>query len=275
MRVYTRDSGDWMALGWEAQALFVLALRKCDRAGFLSIGRAGHRGLAALVGMPADVVERALPILLADGCVVTGSEPGQLVVPNFIEAQETPQTDAQRSRERRARERDRAITKRDAGITGRVANVTTAHEDARPSTPFRSDPCFLSVPGSVPLSVSDPRANSGPKMAYDWLEFFKPRWCAKAGRLTYGQGEADAKAMGRLDDLLASLENADREADWEARERIVEEFLRSSDQRTIEAGHSFAFFAARFNGLRVPQSTRSAPQGKPAPYRWPDAPVPR
>jgi hypothetical protein len=109
VRVYTRDTPDWLALGWEAQALFVLALRKVDRAGMLDLGKVGVRGLAALLGMPVEVVERALPILLADGCAaISGSI---VMIPNFIEAQETPQSDRQRKAESRAKARDRARLK--------------------------------------------------------------------------------------------------------------------------------------------------------------------
>lgn len=106
VRVYTRDTPDWLALGWEAQALLMLTLRKVDRAGMLDLGKAGPRGLAALVGMPAEVVEPALQTLLRDGCAaMSGSV---LVFPNFIEAQETPQSDRQRKAESRAKARDRA-----------------------------------------------------------------------------------------------------------------------------------------------------------------------
>lgn len=109
IRVYTRDTAEWVALGWEAQALFVLALRKMDRAGILELGRAGTRGLAALVGMPIEVVDRALPVLLEDGCLVLSGT--TLVAPNYIEAQESKQSDAQRQRESRARARDLAAVR--------------------------------------------------------------------------------------------------------------------------------------------------------------------
>jgi len=107
VRVYTRDTTDWIALGWEAQSLFLLMLRKVDRAGVLELGRSGERGLAALVGMPVDVVQRALPILLADGCVAQGGT--ALVMPNFIKAQEATQTDKARKQAQRERDRARAM----------------------------------------------------------------------------------------------------------------------------------------------------------------------
>jgi hypothetical protein len=125
VRVYTRDTTDWVALGWEAQALFLLALRKLDRAGILELGKSGRRGLAALVGMPIEVVERVLPVLTEDGCLALNGS--TLVAPNFIEAQEAKQSDAQRKRESRAAARDLAA----AGVTNRddsSRNVTGADE---------------------------------------------------------------------------------------------------------------------------------------------------
>jgi hypothetical protein len=142
VRVYTRDTTDWVALGWQAQGLFLLVMRKVDRAGILDLGKSGVRGLAALVAMPLEVVERALPILLEDGCVkLNGSV---LVIPNFIEAQEAKQSDAQRKREQRARDRDMAsagVTNRDqvsrnvtgADASGGVASVSVTPSCAVPS----------------------------------------------------------------------------------------------------------------------------------------------
>jgi hypothetical protein len=104
VRVYTRDTADWLALGWEAQALFVLLLRKMDRVGSLDLGRHGARGLAALLRVPLEVVERALPLLLADGCIEQHET--VLVCRNFIEAQEASMSAAARQKESRLRRRD-------------------------------------------------------------------------------------------------------------------------------------------------------------------------
>jgi hypothetical protein len=116
----------------------------------------------------------------------------------------------------------------------------------------------LGTSGSSPLEDPDqsqPRAKS----SHDWLSYFKPRYWEIRGR-QYGQGEADAKACGRLAELLDSLPVEERAEDWEARERIVAEFLARSDQRTQEAGWSFAFFASSFNGLRIPPERRPKPE---------------
>jgi hypothetical protein len=104
VRLYTRDTVDWLALGWEGQALFVFILRKVDRAGVLELGRGGARGLAAMFQMPLDVLERSLALLLQDGCLEqVGST---LVVRNFIEAQEAAMSPNARKAESRLKQRD-------------------------------------------------------------------------------------------------------------------------------------------------------------------------
>lgn len=118
VRVYTRDTGEWLALGWEAQALFLFALRKADRAGIVQTGKARARGLAGMTGMPLDVVERVLPLLLEDGCLRESA--GGYIIPNFIAAQETPSSDAQRKRDQRERDRDKAVAE---GSTGSRAGL--------------------------------------------------------------------------------------------------------------------------------------------------------
>lgn len=104
VKIYTRDTAEVLALGWEARSLFWELLRKTDRAGIVSVGKTGLRGVAGLTGFPLDVVERAMSILLDDGCVV--ERPGTYVIRNFMPAQETPQSD--RARKQAQRERDLA-----------------------------------------------------------------------------------------------------------------------------------------------------------------------
>lgn len=154
VRLYTRDTGEWLAFGWEAQALFALALRKCDRAGILWTGPKHARGLAAMVGMPAEVVERALPLLLEgdqDNPPPMAVKPGCILIRNFIEAQEAAQSDAQRQREKRARDRE-TVTNRDDVVTKRDETVTGCHEQSQGVTPC------LAVPSlAVPKQLSVPQ----------------------------------------------------------------------------------------------------------------------
>jgi len=97
------------------------------------------------------------------------------------------------------------------------------------------------------------------KTAYDWLEFFKVRHREKTGRF-YGQGTADATALANFADLLASLPPDQRAADWDARERIVAEFLARTDSKTVQDGWPFCFFTTNFRGLAMPPDKRPAPE---------------
>ena len=76
-RIYCRDTLDWLALSWDAQALWTALNRKATRAGRIDLGRVGRRGVAALVGR-AELAERlaaALDELLVDGCVLLEGTP--------------------------------------------------------------------------------------------------------------------------------------------------------------------------------------------------------
>jgi hypothetical protein len=130
VRVYTRDTDDWLCLSWEARALLGFLFRKVDRAGVLETKR-GARGVAAIVMMPPAIVATALPELLADGCVVE-HELGYCI-PNFIEAQEAAQSDKQRAKESRERRRLRGRTSQpvtDRHVTSQ--NVTFESRSERP-----------------------------------------------------------------------------------------------------------------------------------------------
>ena len=43
VKVYTRDTGEWTLLSWDAQALLLQILRKVDRSGVLQLGKHGAR----------------------------------------------------------------------------------------------------------------------------------------------------------------------------------------------------------------------------------------
>lgn len=109
VRVYTRDTPEWLSMSFLAQGLFVLLLRKVDRAGILPLGRLGKKGAAIAIGHAHEWnrLEAALEELLDDGCIVIQGD--RLVVPNFIEAQEAPASNKLRQAEFRARARTKAL----------------------------------------------------------------------------------------------------------------------------------------------------------------------
>ena len=214
VRAYTRDTLEWLALGWEAHALFWELLRKADRAGILELGRAGHVGISVATGIPIDVVERALPSLLRDGCV---SERGTcLVIKNYIDAQEAKASDKQRQREHRAKARDLALSQNVTGqaiaVTGcdeKSRTVTGCHADSVSVTPIRTEPSRdLCVSGSsLPLPASDqskPRARPcgrdlveafGQERSKVWPACFP--WVTAKNR----DGSADSFAASLPDDV--------------------------------------------------------------------------
>jgi hypothetical protein len=105
VRLYRRETPEWCLLSWQARALFYELLRRVDLAGYLHVGRAGLRGVAALVRMPLDVVVGALggeDGLLAHGLVVK-VERGY-IIPDFVESQPLESGGAQKRWSRAAYE---------------------------------------------------------------------------------------------------------------------------------------------------------------------------
>lgn len=162
VRLYTRDTAEWLCLPWQARAVWPLLVRKADRSGIIET-RLGSRGLAALVALPEDVTAPGVEGLLVDGCLEVHAL-GYLI-PNYLEAQETPQSDGQRKRESRERRRvgvtprhggSRGVTIRDQtsqNVTkGHAVShaVTRGHEVSLLSEPSRADPDTDAFPTSPP-----------------------------------------------------------------------------------------------------------------------------
>jgi hypothetical protein len=216
VRVYTRNTGEWILLGWEAQALLVLALRQCDRAGILKTGANHARGLAAMVGMPLDVVTRSLPLLLEGDGPPMVARGDSLVVRNFLEAQESPQSDAQRSREFRARDRDRKLaieTNRDGSETNRSEIVTQKNDSTQVATSRHSVPCLsvpcLTVPNQIKRSPAA-RVECSPAFVEFWKQY--PRKVAKGAAIKAWPG----------DDLLPVITLA---LDWQIKRWTDPQFI--------------------------------------------------
>lgn len=156
IRFYTRDTDEWLVLPWQSRAAWPLIMRKADRSGFIT-AKLGARGVAVMIGLPAEVVEPAIAGLLEDGCLT--QVPGGYFIPNFLAAQEARSSDAQRqrdSRERRRTEKMQESVSRSQNVTDASRPVTVGHDWSQPVTPC------LAVP-SVPEnshSARDPAVPS-------------------------------------------------------------------------------------------------------------------
>src|SRR5436309_1936659 len=98
VKVYRRETDDDLILSWQARALWAAMMIKFDRAGLIETRRRA-RGLAALVRIPVDVVQAALPELLEDGRVQ--EVPVGYFARNFLIAQEASKSDKLRQRDSR------------------------------------------------------------------------------------------------------------------------------------------------------------------------------
>ena len=175
VRVYTRDTLNWQALSFDAQALLALLLRKVDRAGVLEVGRLGGKGIAVAIGHGHlwERLEPALNELLRDGCVTLRD--AIVTVPNFVEAQEAVYTDAARARASRERRRDMArvtpasrdvtsqnepshgvpAASRNVSPTSRVSGHESRNDQMSARMSLRTVPSVPAVP-SIPSGPPDP-----------------------------------------------------------------------------------------------------------------------
>lgn len=134
VRLFVRDTVTWKVLPWQSRALMPLLLRKLDRSGVLEFGDYGEKGIAILLDVPVDFVQAGLPALLKHQVFTMAS--GRLVMPNYIPAQETRQSDKQRQRDSRERRAKGEEPSEEPMTTGDVLSppVTSGHQVSPPVT---------------------------------------------------------------------------------------------------------------------------------------------
>lgn len=269
VKVYTRDTPDWLALGWEAHALFWELLRKSDRAGLFELGKSGTKGIAAVTGIPCDVVDRALSVLIEDGCVERHG--GYLLIRNFIEAQDANQSDKARQQKAREIARDKArletvkpsqtvtvinddVTDCDVksgSVTGTALDVTPRLEEKR-----------REETGGSPARARDPMARTRPRTAHDLIfalkvsvEKHQPQNGMWNPGGSFSAKEAREFLDGFGDDLEAALDTI------EAR---IELFAKDPEMRpwTVKK------FSASYNGIGQPKRQQVSRQSGPEPFTW-------
>lgn len=128
VRVYRRNSADWLAVSWQARFVFTELLKAAEYLGpdrgLVRLGPKGLRGLAVSLGCPAEVVEAAVAELLDDGCVARVE--GGLRIRNYEPAQDTPKSNA-------AKCRDYRKTPKVSEATPAVSETTPARHQPDPS----------------------------------------------------------------------------------------------------------------------------------------------
>jgi len=159
VRLYVRDTKTWIRLGWEGQVVLTLALRKLDRAGLLDdVSTADDLAVMLGNGIPVSIVEVGLSRLLDREVFVL--VPSGLLMPHFIEAQESRKSDPQRQRESREKKRamsrfvtheSRDVTLESQPVTFESHSVTTCHNLSQPVTLTSADPLPCSA---LPCSAS-------------------------------------------------------------------------------------------------------------------------
>lgn len=163
VKLYTRDTPTWMAMGWQARALLGLLLRKLDKAGLLECGELGRSAIALMVGLPEEVVTPGMAALERFGVVVWHPN-GTLEMPKFEDAQEARASDLIRKREQRARDRAKARSTQKPQVpeTSNDAShgVTRGHEMSHEVTPRHPSPDIPAQTSQtkIPVAAEKPAA---------------------------------------------------------------------------------------------------------------------
>lgn len=118
VRFYTRDTTTWRLLAWQGQALLPQLLKMVDRAGVLDLGGVGAADAVAagLPRWPREVVDVGVESLEIRGVIEI--RPTAIVLPNFIEAQEAAQSEAQKKRNQREKRRAMSRFGNDSPFSG-------------------------------------------------------------------------------------------------------------------------------------------------------------
>jgi len=107
VKLYIRDTVQWLMLPWQAQGLLCLLFRKVNRAGVLDYGDVGLPGVARVIAGSVVLWPEMEPFfakLLANGVVVDEPTRRRLVIPKFVEAQRARQSAKLRAKTMRERE---------------------------------------------------------------------------------------------------------------------------------------------------------------------------
>jgi hypothetical protein len=207
VKMFPRDTVTWRRWPWQAKALLWPLLRKLTKAGVLNIGTRGepHVNVALMVEMPEEVVEVGLRAYLDDGTVELHD--GNVVVPKFLEAQESRKTKAATARAYREKQRDVARAKSsgflEPTVTKRDQPLPTV-TNGDPPSPSPSPSPARPLPDPVPELLA-PRKRDAGKVAKEPDPRHHPlklRLMEAFKRKRHGDMPWDGHTAKVLDDLL-------------------------------------------------------------------------
>lgn len=138
VKLYCQDTGTWLRLGWHGRTVALHLLRAVNASGVLSdLGDEPELILAELLRLPVDVVTPGVVALLRTETITLAN--GVLVWRQFVDAQKSRKSEAQRKSEYRAKHRAEAM-KRQGGTDcpeSGTDSPTEGHE--RPHVPTDGD----------------------------------------------------------------------------------------------------------------------------------------
>lgn len=108
--LFKRVTDEDRLLSWSARAVWREFLQRCDSEGFIE-ARRGVRGFAAVLEIPFDVVEGALPELLEDGRIRSLPDRG-FIAPNYVAALSGALMQSARVRDKERKKRERSVQAR-------------------------------------------------------------------------------------------------------------------------------------------------------------------
>lgn len=127
IKLYVRDTADWISMSFDEQAVLLLLLRKADRSGVISFGSRGQAALPRILGHPGDA---ARIMAAVDGLRQIGSVTvceSHLCIPNYEAAQKARSSD--RARKAAERARSEAAKRSNSGKEANN-NVTRGHSES-------------------------------------------------------------------------------------------------------------------------------------------------
>jgi hypothetical protein len=138
VRLYKRKTDDDLLLTWEARAVWHEMLKEFDRSGIIATRR-GVRGLAAVIRVPVEVVERVMPELIEDGRIQSIPHVG-FASKNYLVANDTPRSNRARQEESRTRRIQTVLSSTNSEITSNAVShgVTPDNAESRDVTHIRS-----------------------------------------------------------------------------------------------------------------------------------------